>query len=202
MQTLKEKVILVSGGGSGLGRHIAVMLGSYGATVAVNDINPDKADKTVKLVNAAGGCAKSYLADVAKKFPVQAMFNAIEDDWGRLDALINNARVVPHKPLLDMDEWEWRRTLDVNLTGGFILSQVGGRIMRTAGTGQIIQAVQSLSNAVDTAAYHSSTKGIEEMVLRAGAELGAAGLQIQTVHYKDDHYEQVTNSILALLLSE
>lgn len=199
MNTLKDKVILITGAGRGLGRHLAARLGARGATIAVNDINPDKATATVALVEAAGGRSRSYLADVAKKFPVQALFNAIEDDWGRLDAVVNNARVVPHKPLMDMDEWDWRRTIDVNLTGAFILSQVAGRILRAGGGGTIIQPVQALSDITHASAYLASTRGVAELFSKAAEEFGQAGVHLHAVPYKENDYAQATDTILSLL---
>lgn len=199
MQKLKDRIILVTGGGSGLGHQVACALGAQGATVAVNDINPDRAARTVRLVEEAGGRGKSYIADVAKKFPVQALFNEIEDDWGRLDALVNNARVVPHKPLLDMDEWDWRRTLDVNLTGAFVLAQVGGRLMRTHGAGKLIQLVQTLSDKTGTAAYQASAGGVAQMIALAEDEFLGAGISVRTIQYHDNDYQQAVTAVLDFL---
>ena len=199
MQKLKGKVILVTGGGSGIGKQIAGALGAQGATVVVNDINPDRATRTVRIVEEAGGQASSYIADVAKKFPVQAMINEIEDDWGRLDAVVNNARVVPHKPLLDMDEWDWRRTVDVNLTGAFNLAQVGGRLMRATGAGALIQLVQTLDETAGTAAYQSATGGVERMIALAEEELGEAGIRVGTLHYHEGDYDSTIAAVLAFI---
>ena len=202
MKNFKNKIILITGAGSGLGRHLAGVLGSYGAAIAVNDINPDRTVRTVQIVEQAGGRANSYFSDIAKKFPVQALFNAVEDDWGRLDAVINNARVVPHKPLLDMDEWDWRRTLDVNLTGAFVLAQVGSRIMRTGGGGLFIQPVQAISDTVNTAAYQASISGVDRMISMARDELLKDGIHAHSVPYKDNDYKQATDTIVELLDTE
>jgi len=199
MLNLKNKVFLITGAGSGLGHHLAVALGRYAATIAVNDINPDRASRTVRLVEEAGGKAKSYISDVAKKFPVQALFNEIEDDWGRLDGLVNNARVVPHKPLLDMDEWDWRRTIDVNLTGAFVLTQVGGRLLRSTGEGVVIQLLQTLSDDALTTAYQASTGGVEQLITHAASELRSAGISAITVRYHDSAYEEPTQKVLEFL---
>ncbi len=196
---LKDRIILITGAGSGLGHHLAVSLGACGATIAVNDINPDRSARTTRMVEEVGGRAKRYIADIAKKFPVQAMFNEIEDDWGRLDAIVNNARVVPHKPLLDMDEWDWRRTIDVNLTGAFVLAQVGGRIMRASGRGIFIQPLQVQTDNGNTCAYQASFGGLERLTTSAAAEFEVIGLEIRSVRYQDDDYTQAIDTIVALL---
>lgn len=199
--TLSGNIILITGAGRGLGRRLAEELGQHGATIAVNDINPDSAAETARLVEAAGGRARTYLADVSKKFPVQAMLNAIEDDWGRLDVLIHNARVVPQKPVLDMDEWDWRRTLDVNLTGAFVLLQVAGRQMRAAGTGTIILPIQRSPEAAHIAAYESARRGLEGLASAAARELAAEGVQLHTVEYQAGKYGEVWRMVKSVVRS-
>ena len=148
---------LVTGAGRGIGRRLASALAENGLRVAVNDINPDRAAATARLVEAAGGAALVHIADISKKFPVQAMFNAVEDAWGRPDVVVNCARVLPRMGALEMDEWDWRRTLDVNLTGAFLLTQVAGRVMRPSGTGLIIHVVGTSADPGDAAAGIEST---------------------------------------------
>jgi 3-oxoacyl-[acyl-carrier protein] reductase len=133
MADFKEKIVLVSGSGRGIGRALAEAFAAHGACVAVNDINPDNALETVRRIQSNGGQAKDYVFDVAKKMPVQAMVDAILNDWERIDILVNNAGVEPHASILDMDEWDWQRTLDVNLSGPFLLMQSVGRVMREPG---------------------------------------------------------------------
>jgi len=201
MTPLSGKVVLITGAGRGLGRRLAQQLGALGAAIAVNEINPDSAAETARLVEAAGGRAQTYLADVSKKFPVQAMFNAIEDDWNRLDVLIHNARVVPNKPVLEMDEWDWRRTLDVNLTGAFVLVQVAGRLMRAGSGGTIILPLQHSPDSGDAAAYESTRRGLEGFASAAARELAAAGVHIHTAGYPAGDYEEICGEVKSLVLS-
>ena len=90
----------------------------------------------VAEINAQGGNAKAYIEDVAKKVGAQVLVKQVEDDFGRIDILVNHAAVEPRSPLLDMDEWDWHRVLDVNLTGAFLMTQSVGRVMREAGGGK------------------------------------------------------------------
>src|SRR5215207_10210728 len=143
MNSLKDKVVLITGAGKGSGRLLAEVLAERGSVVAANDISPINVEEVVGQILARGGRAKAYIEDVAKKVGVQNIINQVEDDFGRIDILINHAAVEPNLPVLDMDEWDWHRTLDVNLTGAFLMIQSVGRVMRASpkGNGAILNIV-------------------------------------------------------------
>src|SRR5512139_3658224 len=143
MDEFKDKVVLVTGAGRGAGKAIAEAFAARGAKVALNDISPVNVDEVLAQITASGGQARVYVDDVAKKVSVQAMINNLTDDWKRLDILVNCANVEPHTPLLELDEWDWHRTLDVNLTGAFLLTQSVGRGMRARASGVIINLVHT-----------------------------------------------------------
>lgn len=115
MSELTDKIVLVTGAGKGTGRAIAEAFAARGALVAANDVTPVNLDETVARIQTAGGRVKAYVADIAKKMPVQTLVNAVQDEWGRIDILVNCAEVEPRATLLEMDDWDWQRTLDVNL---------------------------------------------------------------------------------------
>jgi 3-oxoacyl-[acyl-carrier protein] reductase len=192
-------VVLVTGAGRGIGRTIAVVLGERGAIVCINDINPDSAAETAARAGELGGQARVYLADVSKKFPVQAMFNAIEDDWARMDAIVHCARVTPRKPLLEMDEWEWRRTLDVNLTGAFNIIQIAGRLMETTGGGVIVLAVETPDDPVHLGAVESARRGVLGLAETAGAELTSAGIRVEVVVFAKGEREHAVEKAVELV---
>lgn len=183
------KVVLVTGAGKGVGQAIAQSFGRRGALVAVNDINPDSAMMTVNRIVEAGGQACDYIFDISKKFPVQAMLNQIEDNWERIDILVNNARVVPNRSILEMDEWEWRRTLDVNLTGAFLLTQLVSRMMRAKGTGGVILHIGAgypKESLPGLAAHFTTRSGIIGLTRAAGHELGKHGIRVNLVNLQVD----------------
>ena len=131
------------------------------------------------LVASGSGKIKAYVEDAAKKVGVQNLVKQVEDDFGRIDILVNHAAVEPRVPLLDMDEWDWHRVLDVNLTGAFLMMQSVGRVMRAKGSGVIVNL--TMANQLDIggeAAFASSMKGFEELSRRAAKELNPFGIRV------------------------
>jgi NAD(P)-dependent dehydrogenase (short-subunit alcohol dehydrogenase family) len=182
MSEFMDKVVLVTGAGRGLGRAIAEAFAAQGAIVAVNDLTPINLDKTVAGINASGGRVKAYLADIAKRLPVEGLIHEIAADWGRLDVVVNNAGVRPRASILEMDEWDWCRTIEVNLNGPFFITQAAGRVMRAQGGGVII----NIGNAGDDlpgkqAAYLASKAGLSNLTRTAARELAADNIRVNAV---------------------
>ena len=178
------KVVLVTGAGRGIGREIAVSFSSQGAYVAANDITPINLDQTIEQINAAGGVAKDFVTDISKKMPVQAMVAQILDQWGRIDILVNNAGVEPHAPLLELDAWDWQRTLDVNLSGAFYTIQTVAREMRAQGSGVIVNIASIAGRAhglKDRSAYVASKMGLIGLTREAARELAADNIRVNAV---------------------
>lgn len=179
MNPLEGKVVLISGAGRGRGRMLAEGLVQRGAQVAVNDVSPVNLDD---LVRAGQGRMRAYVEDVARKMAVQSMVKQVEDDFGRIDLLINHAAVRPRVGLLDMDEWDWRRVLDVNLSGAFLLMQSVGRVMRAQGSGVIIQWVGlNPSEVQDDAAYRASMWALLSLTHSASDELSPFGIRVHAI---------------------
>jgi 3-oxoacyl-[acyl-carrier protein] reductase len=184
MSEFKDQVVLVTGAGRGIGRAIAAAFGARGAIVAANDLTPVNLDQTVAHIREAGGRASAYLADMAKKIPVQTMIGAVLEEWDRIDILVNNAGVEPHVPLLELDEWDWRRTLDVNLTGAFFAMQTVGRAMQEQGGGVVVNIASIAGRAhglKDRSAYVASKMGLIGLTREAARELAPAGVRVNAV---------------------
>jgi NAD(P)-dependent dehydrogenase (short-subunit alcohol dehydrogenase family) len=196
MDTLKDKVVLITGAGKGNGAILARAFAEQGALVAANDISPINVEEVVNQIVGKGGRAKAYIDDVAKKVAVQNIINEVEDDFGRIDILINHAAVEPHVHLLDMDEWDWHRVLDVNLTGTFLMTQSAGRVMRARGSGVIINLITRTAREENEAAFLASMNGIESFTRQAARELSPYGVQVYSV---ESISEKIVQNIFALL---
>jgi len=184
MSEFKGKVVLVTGAGRGIGRALAMAFAAQGARVAANDLTPVNLDETLKRITAEGGECKDFVFDVAGKMPVQAMIEEIRDEWGRIDILVNNAGVEPHTSLLEMDEWDWRRTLDVNLTGPFFTMQSVGRVMREQGGGIMVNIASIAGRAhglKDRSAYVASKMGLIGLTREASRELAAYNIRVNAI---------------------
>jgi 3-oxoacyl-[acyl-carrier protein] reductase len=197
MDKLKNKVVLITGAGKGSGRLLTQAFAGYGAIVAANDISPVNVEEVVKEMVAEGGRAKAYIEDVAKKVAAQHLVKQVEDDFGQLDILVNHAAVEPRVPLLDMDEWDWHRVLDVNLTGVFLMTQSAGRVMHARGAGVIINLIPgAVREAAGAAAFLASMQGLAAFTHQAKRELNPYGIQ---VHLVENAGEKAVERVLALL---
>lgn len=205
MNKFEKKVVLITGAGKGSGCILAQALAERGATVAANDISPINVEEVVNEILAKGGYAKAYIEDVAKKVGAQYIVNQVEDDFGAIDILINHATVEPHIPLLDMDEWDWHRVLDVNLTGAFLMTQSAGRVMRAQGSGVIINLTTGSSRdgshartepSRSDAAFVASMNALEGFTRAAARELAQYGIHVYAV---ESDSEKMVETVLALL---
>lgn len=187
-QEFAGKVVLITGTGKGTGAALAEAFAARGARVALNDISPINVDEVAARITSSGGQARTYLHDVAKKVGVQALVKQVEDDWGRVDILIQHAAVEPHTPLLNLDEWDWHRTLDVNLTGAFLVLQSLGRVMRAQGGGVIVNLVGSSEVA---GAYAASMDGLRGLSEAAARELGPFGIKVHAVELGPEAVKQI-----------
>lgn len=135
---IENKVVLITGGGTGIGAEVARLLASRGAKVAIAARRKDKLDEVVAGIVANGGSAKAYSLDVTDKQQVEAVVAAAVADFGRLDVLINNAGLMPIRPMSEVNTDEWDAMIDVNLKGTLygiaavlprFLAQQGGHII-------------------------------------------------------------------------
>ncbi len=126
------RVVLVTGGGSGIGRACALALAKAGFTTVVTGRRPDALEATVARIVAAGGAALAIPADITNPESVQTLFAAVKQRFGRLDVLFNNAGVsAPGIPLEDVTYEQWRTVVDTNLTGPFLCTQAAFRLMKS-----------------------------------------------------------------------
>ena len=180
---LKNKIVLITGAGKGAGRALALAFAERGAIVAANDISPLNVETVVNEINAAGGNARAYIHDVAKKVAVQAMVNQVTDDFGRIDVLINCANVQPSAALLELDEWDLHRVFEVNAIGTLLMMQSVGRVMRAQGGGVILNVAKLPLGA--PVSFVASRAGLAALSQRADEELSQYRLRVFAVTETD-----------------
>ena len=133
---LTDRKAIVTGGGRGLGRAIAVGLAQFGADVAVVARTPDELERTAHDVRNMGRQALVCPADVSQRASVEGVVSAVVAQWSRVDILVNNAGVDAAKPALEYTEEDWDFVLDVNLKGYFLFAQACARQMIQTGGGE------------------------------------------------------------------
>ncbi|PYT27816.1 MAG: SDR family oxidoreductase [Acidobacteria bacterium] len=175
---------LVTGASKGVGKGIALELARAGAAIIVNYNTDTKgAEKTVDEIRSLGREAIAIPADVGVAADVDRMFEQAVEKFPRIQILVNNAGVQTWKPLLELTESEWDRTINTNLNGCFLCTQRAARHMRESGAGRIINIGSGCNkvafpNLVD---YTSSKGGIEMFTKAAAVELGKYGITVNCV---------------------
>lgn len=141
----RDRTVLVTGAGSGIGRSLALAFAAEGAQVVVAGRRQEPLDETVRLIEEAGGKALALTADVSRAADVQAVVAAAVDRFGSLDVAVNNAGVFRGgQPLADLSESDWAEQLDINVTGVFHALQAEVRQMRTQPSGGAIVNIASI----------------------------------------------------------
>ena len=159
---LAGKVALVTGGASGIGRAICLMFAREGATVTVFDSDRDGAHACVTAIGSTGGQALDHEGDVRKLGDAMAAIGRCDREFGGLDILVNNAGVIGRGTVETTDDEEWRRILDVNLTGVYVVSRAAIPALRRRGGGSIINVSSAAGLAAwyDQAAYDAAKGGV------------------------------------------
>lgn len=194
MIELKDKVVLITGAGKGAGRALAFAFAERGAVVAANDISPVNVEPLVLEIRSRGGRAKAYIEDVAKKVGAQTLVNNVTEEFGGIDILVNHAAVKPLASLLEMDEWDWHRALDVNLTGAFLMIQSAARGMQGRGGGEILNIVTESNSG---AAYRASMAGLRALSQSAKSELSPQGVRVHIIENSADAVKVVMDVLEA-----
>jgi len=183
---LKDRVAVVTGAGSGLGRSIGVGLACGGAAVALLDIDAEAARQTVKIIEEQfpQSRAMAISCDVTSEADVDESFESVLKKWDRLDILVNAAGIAPPGPLVDLAVGAWRDALEVNLTGYFLAAKAAAKIMINQGVGGSIVNVSSKSGlkaSKDNTAYNATKAGEIHMARGWAMELGEYGIRVNCV---------------------
>jgi len=191
---LKDKVALVTGGGRGIGRHIALRLADEGADVLVNYASSQAgAEDIAAQIREKGRRALAVRANIALRADVDAMFESLLQEFGRIDILVNNAAIDPVIPFLDMTDEQWDRVIDINLKGTFMCSQAAARLMVRQGDGGviiIIGSMHSMATFPGMSAYASSKGGLNAMTRALALDLAPHRIRVNCVIPGSIHVEK------------
>lgn len=187
-QRLASKVVLITGGGSGMGRAGAEACAAEGATVVVADIHATKAEQVAGQITEQGGQASASVVDVAQSDQVQALVHATAARWGRIDALYHCAADVhfinnQDRCLVDLPEADWQRMIDIHLTGTFLCAKYVGRQMREQRSGSIILTgtVDALIGTAGLDSYTAAKGGVVALTRSFAAGMGPHGVRVNCV---------------------
>lgn len=172
---LKGKIALVTGGGSGIGKAIALRLAGEGVDIAINDINGENAEGAVAEISALGSRSMFVRGDVADETEVQRMGAQVVAGWGGIDILVNSAGVASCLLIEDLEKAEWDRALSVNLSGAFNCCKAVVPSMRQRGGGRIINIVSysgERMTMIGGVHYTASKSGLWGLTRQLSYELG------------------------------
>lgn len=181
---LSGRVAIVTGSARGIGRSIAHTLAQHGARVAVADIDLETAANVAQEITDTGREAISVQVDVTDSTSVQAMVNQCLADWGTVDILVNNAGIATTHMVEDMSEANWRRVIDVNLTGPFLCCKAVLPVMRSNGYGKIVNISSVASKRISYNAganYTASKEGLLGFTRHLAYEVASYGINVNTV---------------------
>lgn len=202
---LKNRVAVVTGGAQGIGEAVAHRLSASGAAVAIWDMNQDKASAAADRLP---GKADAFTCDVSDWASVTASRDATLGAFGKIDVLVNSAGIAgPVAAVEDYDNAEWRRILDINLTGTYHTNKAVVPAMKTAGYGRIVNiaSVAGKEGNPKASAYSASKAGVIGFTKSLGKELAGLDIAVNCVTpaaARTPILEQVTEEFIQFMLSK
>lgn len=186
MFDLKDKVALVTGARRGMGKSHAIALALQGARVVITDIDEKECQLVADEIKSKGGRAIYFKLDVSNKAEVDAVFDEVVKQYGRLDILVNNAGIFQPKPALEITEDDWDRMLDIDLKGEFLCAQKAAKEMTKNKWGRIINIASIASGGVGVgiaggAHYTAAKGGVIGMTETMAVEWAPLGINVNAI---------------------
>jgi NAD(P)-dependent dehydrogenase (short-subunit alcohol dehydrogenase family) len=182
----EDKVAIVTGGASGIGKEVATRFVAEGGSVVVNGRDAAKAEAAAREIDPSGKRVEVHMGDVARPTTGQALAQAALDRFRRLDVLFNNAGVFAPKPFLDVTEAELDRFLDIILKGTFFTTQAAAKVMKAAGRGGAIVQTGSMwglqaIGATPSSGYSVAKAGVHALVKNLAIELAPDKIRVNAI---------------------
>ncbi|KKS44351.1 MAG: Short-chain dehydrogenase/reductase SDR [Candidatus Azambacteria bacterium GW2011_GWA2_42_9] len=186
MFDLKDKIALITGARRGMGKSHAIALASQGAKVAVTDIDEKECQAVADEIKSKGGEAAAFKLDVSNKAEVDAVFDKVVKQYGRLDILVNNAGIYQPKPALEITEEDWDKMIDIDLKGEFLCAQRAAKEMAKNKWGRIINIASIASGGVGVGIaggchYTAAKGGVIGMTETMAVEWAPLGINVNAI---------------------
>ncbi|KRU86566.1 SDR family NAD(P)-dependent oxidoreductase [Pseudomonas aeruginosa] len=185
MNSFSDKVAIVTGGGSGIGKEVARRLVEAGARVVIGGRDAAKLERAARDIDPIGDSVRTLAGDIADPATAQALVDLASATFGGVDILVNNAGIFRPKPFLEVTPEEYDDFLDTILKGKYFMAQAAARAMLRRGAGAIVQtgslwAIQAVG-ATPSAAYSAANAGVHALTRNLALELAGANIRINTV---------------------
>ncbi len=179
------KIALITGAANGIGEATARRLAADGARVVLTDIESERLEAVTHSIQASGAEVVQYRLDVTQRDQIQAVFDSVSATWGVPHIIAHIAGMVVVHPFLDIKDEDWRRVIDINLTGTFLITQVAARAMVQAGIAGSIVMMASTNGLVgeeDLAAYNASKFGVVGLTKTMAIDLAPYHIRVNSVN--------------------
>lgn len=196
---IKDKVAIVTGAAQGIGRAIAQLFSENGAIVVLCDMQEDRVNDATRQIHSLTGFeTMGIVLDVTIKPDVQLCMQKVLSAYGKIDILVNNAGILKHSLLLDMSEQDWDKVFAVNVKGTFLFTQAAGRVMKTQGSGKIVNmsSCSGKKPSMEEGAYCASKSAIIGLTRVTALELGQFGINCNAICPGATDTEMVRNTFL------
>ncbi|MEX0923361.1 MAG: SDR family NAD(P)-dependent oxidoreductase [Rhodovibrionaceae bacterium] len=177
------KTVLITGGASGIGLAIAERFQAEGASLALFDLSQEALDRAREKLSQSGPAPLTFAGSVAEPRDVEDCFAALDSQMPGLDVLINCAGVLVVKPAVELAVEDWKRSIDINLTGTWLTCQAAGRRMVAAGKGAIVNISSVMGNggAPERTGYCASKAGVIGLTKSLAVEWGRYGVRVNSL---------------------
>jgi NAD(P)-dependent dehydrogenase (short-subunit alcohol dehydrogenase family) len=182
----QDKVAVITGGASGIGKEVATRFVAEGGSVVINGRDQAKTEAAAKVIDPSGKRVAIHVGDVATPATGEALVKTAIDRFGRLDILFNNAGVFAPKPFLETSEAEYDRFADIILKGSFFTAQAAAKAIKAGGRGGAIVQTGSMwglqaIGATPSSAYSAAKAGVHALVKNLAIELAPDGIRVNAI---------------------